>query len=668
MEPTRQIDLFEEITFQFPIPVRRAFRRRRQTRPSEWARTHIFLPNDVTSHSGYWRPDLTPYSPTIMDIWADPWVRKIVFAAGPQTGKTLTAYLPHLYALDRAPGPMFAAMAAQDGAKKMSLDYFQPIIRASPKLRRHLTRNPDDLAAYRLKFRNGMRIYAAWVSSPLLLKSFPARYGLGDEVDDWCQQAGYEDDPEGLFEIRLRTYPHTSKLILVSTPSDYDRGIWPKLKACQLVQTWMVPCPICERPQRLTWPPKGSPFYPRVTWPGGAEANPTTIQSEQSARYICAECGAQWDDRTRHAAIGRGSFHPISHRYLSPEADGWYDPFPEPPSHIPKRPVSVGFHVPAIASKLIYLGQAARAFLEANNDPNPIERKKKVKTWRNSYPAIPWTEELPIARTERELRELCDDRPAQLVPDGALLLVLTADVQDPGIYFELRAWGLHRTSWLIHYGFLTRGLDLPISPGELPIGFPRSADFIALRAIYDATYMEADSTEHQPWICLVDSRWRSVEVYDFCRTISGSHPVVGYESLRALPVQMVRKNTYPGTKRLMPNEVYRVDVDINRIKDALANHLQVSPGTPGSWNLHSETGSDYFQHYRSESKDETKGIWIQRGAQPNHWWDCGVYQLAAVYLLEGQKVFQRLAQRSPEPSQQIPTTVHRSASKRPAIW
>ena len=615
---------------------------------SEWAKKYVYLPGTVTARAGYWRPELTPYAPEVMDTWALSHVRKIVFAAGPQTGKTLTTYIPILYAMDRQPGPVFMVMAGQDGARKISADYIQPILKASPLLRSLLSPNPDDLASYRLKFANGMRLYTAWVSSDLLLKTFPARYGHGDEVDDWHKQGGKTDDPEGLFDVRLRSYPNVSKLTLVSTPGEYDRGIWPKLLGCQEARVWMAACPSCGVHQRLVWPPKGEPYFPRVIWPKEL-TEPGEIEGANAACYLCAGCGAEWDNRTRNRAVTAGGYQRIDHKYLTPTH--WHDPFPQPPAVVHMKPVSVGFHVSAICSPFVSLSKSAAQFVEANREPDPVARRLKLRTWRNNYPSLPWLDELQASAGQVSVLGLRDDRPAGVVSSAAMLLILTADVQQTGIWYELRAWAEHHTSWLVRYGFLARAIITATAAenAELIAG-----DFASLEVIMAETYSDSDGQEYPVWFGLVDARYRTDEVYDLCRRVRNVHPAMGYETKKT-PITYVTVDTYAGNGKRLPGGLLRADLHSNYFKTELSRRLQGTMGDPGSWNLNASADAIYAQHYSAEAIDDATGLWARRGNQPNHLWDCGYMQLAAVKILEDQRVFQRLTTTAPAAPRPKPT-------------
>lgn len=637
--PAVQLPLLDEHRFTWSAAERAVWRRPRRLTVTEWAEATVKLPPSVTSLAGYFRCAHTPYLREVMDTWALAHVRRVVFCAGPQTGKTLSAYLPLLYAMHRAPGPALLAMSGQEGARKVVKDYLTPILHESPALRRLLSPDPDDTTSYRIRLQNGMRLYAAWATSPALLKTFPARYGIGDEVDDWPTGAGVgkdAGDPEALFDVRLRTYPFTSKLMLVSSPGG-EGGIWAKLAACAEARLYLPRCPECGTLQRMVWRrPDDHDGRGGFVFLSGAD--PAELEGTRLAAYACAGCGSHWDDAARDRAVRDGHWQAVDRAWLADPAH-WHAPLPPPPARRVERPVSVGFHLAAWCSRLVPLAKVAAEFLRAHREADPARRVQKLKAWTNHYPALPWVE-IPAAPVEVEaVLALRDDRPAGVVPEWAVVLLLTADVQADGVYYELRAWGEDRRSAGVQHGFALKDFAAQWPEG-LPECFPRSSDWLHLRALLVDTYRTATGVPYRPQVALIDSRYRGKEVVDFCRALAQDpavgarvYPSLGLDELRGGMEVLVRKlDTYPGTSTLIPGGLRRFDVSNRMLKDALALRLSLPLGEPGSWALHADTREDYARHLTGEYFDESLQRWLQRGRQPNHWWDCAVLQLALVHV------------------------------------
>jgi terminase, large subunit len=232
------------------------------------------------------------------------------------------------------------------------------------------------------------------------------------------------------------------------------------------------------------------------------------------------------------------------------------------------------------------------------------------------------------------------------VPAWALCLVLTADIQEHGIWYEIRAHAERQTAG-VRYGYLAKGLTAEAGSAGL------AGDFAALAEILAASYQTAGGEAYQVRFGLVDSGYRTGEVYAFCRQAGRLAPSKGAESKR-VPISYAKIDTMPGTGKLIPGGVQLVHFDATFFKDELANILQVKPGDPGYWALHGETGEDYARQYTSEFRNEETGLWEQKGSQPNHLWDCGVLQLVARRVLETQGLLARLARERQEKEQPAP--------------
>jgi phage terminase large subunit GpA-like protein len=349
---------------------------------------------------------------------------------------------------------------------------------------------------------------------------------------------------------------------------------------------------------------------------------------------------------------------PVERKYVL-DPDYWDDPFPLPPEAVLERPPVIGAHAASWVSAFVPLSKVVAEFLRAHREPDPVLRKALLMAWTNNHPNKPWRELVRAQFDPTAFDRLKDERPAEQVPEWALLLVLTADVQLAGVYFELRAWDGQKRSALVHYGYLSRDVAPAVEWNELPVGFPRAGDCVALREVFRRPYLTAGGVEYLVRFGLVDSGYRTEEVYQFCRAMNHEPanagrpfwPSKGYEELRGGQNVLQRKvDTFPGTSKPIPGGLMRADVDTNRLKDALAETIdavvsgKATHDDPGAWLLHRDVGADYVQHYRSEVKDPADQTWKQRGKQPNHWWDCGVLQLAAVWVLDLHGVFARLVE------------------------
>jgi phage terminase large subunit GpA-like protein len=103
-----------------------------------------------------------------------------------------------------------------------------------------------------------------------------------DETDKWPDAAGKEVDPIALAEMRTNAYPHTKKILYLSTPTD-DTGIISQVmeKEADEIRRYHVPCPICGEFQLM--------IFDQIVWPKDVR-EPRRLLRERLARYACRTC------------------------------------------------------------------------------------------------------------------------------------------------------------------------------------------------------------------------------------------------------------------------------------------------------------------------------------------------------------------------------------------
>ncbi|MEW6490363.1 MAG: terminase gpA endonuclease subunit, partial [Thermodesulfobacteriota bacterium] len=162
-----------------------------------------------------------------------------------------------------------------------------------------------------------------------------------------------------------------------------------------------------------------------------------------------------------------------------------------------------------------------------------------------------------------------------------------------------------------------------------------SDDLRSLLAVADQTFADSEGREHRVRFGLVDSGYRTDEVYELARVAKKLLPSKGVEteSKRVNPLTYTELDTYPGTRKKILGGLKLVSYSPDVWKDALSRRLLVDPGRPGAWHLHAGTGPDYLSHFRAEARDELSGPWELRGRRPNHLFDVAVLQVIAHEML-----------------------------------
>ena len=576
--------------------------------PDQWAERVIILPEGTSSLPGPLSLDWVPYLRQPLRDVADPEVQEIILCWSTQVGKTLGGMIMNLYTAAVSKRPVLHVMPNEPMAQAVNVERYQPIVQASPELRALVNQRRKKEFTI-----NQLRVGGIWVDfcgakSPSDLAS-RSKGGLNlDEIDKYDDWSGGEADPVELATERTRTY-WDRKIWKSSTPTTDRKYIWPELLS-STNERFMVPCAECGEYQELVWGSreKGTGG---IKWPSDCR-DPEKIIDERLAWYECAFCGARLDDAAKYAMLQKGVWAPLG---TSVSRGG-------EPLDPPKNKRRSGYHLWAAYSPWLKYSEIAAKFLLCFRSGRPVP--SKMMNFVNSWRALPWLE------TKLELRQ---DRikACQLpyhqgaLPRGATCLLITIDVQSEAgktyLYYVLRAWGNIGESWLIRFG--------------------RMEGWEAMAEFFRGSYERADGGFLKPQFAMVDSGYRTDEVYQFCLKTS-AWALKG--SGRAMHQQ---KQT---TVVVAGDEVAMLNINSDYYKDKL--HRVVRDGD--KWHIPMDCPEEYYDHLVAEQKvqevDKRTGkvrfVWrcVPEGA-PNHGFDLECYQLAAAELLQLE------TQRTPEPEE-----------------
>ena len=549
----------------------------------DWAERNLRLSPKVSNFPGPFKSERTPYLRGIMDAFRDPSIEVLYLCFGAQTAKTTGMLCCLLYTLAEDPGPVLWAMPSESLARSFSQTRLQPLVEDTPALASEKPANADLFKTLEMQFRRST-LNLVGANSPSNLSSRSIRYLFADEVDKFPVETTREGSALNLCVRRTASY-WNRKIVVSSTPSLREGQIWIGLLAGDWREYW-VPCPACGALQVLT--------FHGIRKPEGA----TDLEVIRTKSwYECAFCEAHIENHHKPAMLLAGEWRPKQERV--PEYD-WTPPAPG---------ASVAsFHLPAWYSPWSRWGDVLARFIEAK--PYPEVLREIV----NSDLAEPWEERGETKREEDILAHRSEYGPAQ-IPAGAQILAVTqtVDVQQDHLLYTVRAWGPMEETWLLSYGVLP--------------------DFDALAETLVREY-GPETNLHGVRLCLVDSGFRTDEVYTFCRSHRNCIPVKGADQIRQ-PLLWSSVDRLPRSGAAIPGGLKLVLVQAAHWREALFNRLSIRRGDPGYWHLHAEVGEDYARQICSEVLIERKDArgrvtrsWKQ--VRPdNHYLDCEVYQLVA---------------------------------------
>lgn len=547
---------------------------------SEWADNFRVL-TSVSAEPGRWRTNRTPYLKEPMDRFTDSLIEKIVLCFGAQLGKTETELNMIGYALDQTSSPTMMVYPTDTIAKFASDKRVQPMIKSVKSISDKFDENSKLLE---LDFNNGNYMVLVGANSPSSLSSRSIKYLFFDEIDKYPAFAGKEADPIKLATERTKTFVD-KKIVMVSTPTVESGNIWQAFMSANERRQYYVPCPHCGVSQVLK--------FKQIKWP--EEHNDNADMIRDTAYYECEHCGERIYDKHKMEMLRRGEWRAVNESQ--------------------SKVRSVSYHLSSIYSPWVTFGDVAYEFKNSKGTPATL------MNFINSWLAEPWKSSKTKSTQNMEFTQ--SNYPCGVVPDKAVLLIASVDVQLDHFWWEVRAYAPGVKSYLIDYGQASTWEDL---------------EEIIINREYPSEYGES----RQVMKAGIDSGFRTDEVYQFCsRFPEVCIPVKGSSnhSTMAAPYTMtsLEKGVVGGLKLYVLNTDYW--------KDFIFARMIRPADEDGTIHLYKECPQEYSDHLRSEEKQEIRNVktgavtvqWKPLTSHPvNHLLDTCTYN-AAVADIAGVK-------------------------------
>jgi phage terminase large subunit GpA-like protein len=617
---------------------RRAFREAflRGVRPdpritvSEWADRYRTLTTRSSAEPGQWRTARTPYLREIQDCLSSTSpVERLVFMKGSQVGGTEVGNNWLGYIIDHCPGPTMVVMPTEGVQRRKSRQTLDPLIEDTPRLAAKVaakkSRDPGNTTLLKV-FPGGMLVLAS-AQSAAELRTMAVRFLFLDEVDAFPEELPGEGDPAELAERGTHTF-HNRKLYLVSSPTVEGRSRIAREFAETDRRFFHVPCPRCEKPQRLVWP--------RMRWEhqDGEDPLRVAVELRERRREVWMECEA------------------CAGKILEHEKDGmlaagvW---IPEDPS-LGER--VRGYHLSALYSPhgMYSWRDSVARFLRAQGKPSRLRvwvNQDLGETWKDKGDAPDW----------QRLHELRERYPIGVVPRGAYVLTCGVDVQQDRFEWEVVAWGPGLESWSVEY------VVRPCDP-------KKGESYAELDRLLLREWPHEDGPPSRLAGLGIDTGYEAQKVYAWARRFkrssrvfclkgrTGTHVPVGVPS--AVDVELGGRKIQRGV-RLWP-------VDVGVLKEELYENLELRPPVevgaryPEGFAHFPQYGPEFFKGLTAENlvRRRLKGgrtvLEWDKFRERNEPLDCRVYARAVAYVLGADRwsgqdwaTVRRLASSMPAP-------------------
>ena len=544
---------------------------------SEWAERYRVLDSKTSAAPGMWKNSTTPYLQGVMDAFCESEIETIVFCKPTQVGGTESLNNMIGYVISQDPAPALIVYPTLELAEYASKNRLQPMIKLSDDMANKFIES--ETKVLELQFE-GMYIVVAGANSPASLASRPIRYLFLDEVDKYPSNAGKEADPISLAKERTKTFAANKKIFLTSTPTLKDGNVWKYMENSNEIRHYFMPCPHCGAYQEFK--------FKQLKWVGS-----DMTEAQATAYYECEHCKGKIYDSHKMQMLRAGKWEAVKKS---------------------KSKRQTAFHINTMYSPWVKFGDVAYEFLRCKDDPELLQN------FVNSWLAEPW-EETQLTLNSEIVFERETEYEEMVVPEWAQMLTAGVDVQKDKFYYSIRAWGANYTSQNIRHGEVF--------------------DLVDIEKIMNLEYKKASGQGLYIDLCLIDSGFRTDEVYEFCyynaewcTACKGSSRYDMYMKYRLSTVNKTNS-------KAMGMRV--VEVNTNRYKDFIAARLRRENATNrmnGSFMVYKNTDKDYAEQLTAEHKVREKKngqevqVWKPKKAHiDNHYLDCEVYSCCAADLL-----------------------------------
>lgn len=567
--------------------------------PSEWAQKKRMIAEGTSVHPGKWDNARTPYLPEIMDcISPRHWARRVTLKKSAQVAGSEGISNVLGWTIDVAPCATLVVHPTIESGRDWVEEKFEPTIQATRALRRKISseivRGRKGSTLKRKRFPGGSLVITG-ANSPAGLRQKSIRLLICDDFDEFPLSIGNQGDPAKMARARLISYQRTGqdKELDVSTPTNKATSRIDKQFEAGDQRYWHVPCPHCGLEQVLKW---GGPDKPY-----GIKFN---REPPHRAHYVCESGnGCVIEYWQLQQMNGRG-------RWVAAKPGPGREP---------------SFHLCALNSPFTTWDHMVEAFLEAEGDP------EELKTWINLWLGEAWDAggNLPKAQVLLDRRE---EWPEGTCPAGVLLIVLAADVQADGVYYEFVGFGRDRQSWSLEHGFLAGETDAE--------GGKVWRDFDALRGRRFRDPLGNDRGMDGGGI---DSNYLTDIVVAWCKTRPDMLPLRGEDGFSVPPFPgraTAREFSERGRRKRKGAKTFPVGTW--QIKARYTGQLKLQgPGADGNYppgypHFSLDCDEDFFEQHLSEvfvrQKNRKTGKiqdgWHVVGTKGNHYLDCRVYAMA----------------------------------------
>jgi phage terminase large subunit GpA-like protein len=416
----------------------------------------------------------------------------------------------------------------------------------------------------------GVRFGLAWSNSPTELASHPVKVAIVDERSRMAGDIGGEGDPVRMVQARTKMYVG-SKVGVFSSPGEED--------LCPTYRWWLT-----GTRKRWCWrcPGCGGWLFPSLgiaKYEDGAD-----YADIRSNSWIeCPDCAHQIRDDDRES---------MDARYIPSTVDESGNLTLQPDLEV--RNSVASYWATGFASLVTGIGYIMEHYARASRDGEPGDLQAVVNTqagelWKHIGEGVP-----ADAVRERQVAEI----PAEDIQ----IVTVGVDVQADSLYYVVRGWCQHVTSYLLDHGRI--------------MGDTGYDDvWIALARVVSEPFCGLPAR-----MVLIDSGHNTATVYEQCRRRPTWHPARGH----AQQTRPYHDSWVDETVTGRPVKRLRLWHHCNDTwKSWLYARILWPADKPGAWFVPDGIDDDYCAQVVNERHRIRRGKrdWYRTGNRDNHYLD-----------------------------------------------
>ncbi len=596
--------------------------------PSQWAEEKRYLPPSLTRMPGYFSWDVCPPIKEILDCLApsSP-VREVAFMKGAQVAANTGIIENSIgYEIEHIKNsPCMFVTADADLAEQVIELRVLAMLRYSGL--DHLIQSSDERnkrktgqTANRLEWKGGGFLLPFGANSAGKLRSWSIKNLYFDEIEEFKKDLKKQGSPIDLARTRTAAYEDTRKIYYGSTPGIKQTSNIEPLFLYGDQRYFYIPCPHCKHEQILKFKAHrddGSRYG--IDYKTDEQGN----LIEGSVCYECEKCAALFYDHDKAWFLGRGRWVPTAKS---------------------KDPAFRSYHLSSLYSNLQTWDECVKKWLKAwdviADRMKDVEATKYFyntvlgETWEMRGQAIKFESVISNRRTMYSSGEIPNKHAMIEAGSPVLIIVAAADVHSDRIDLQVTGYCKGSRSYSIEWKKLQGDTD----------DIVKGAPWVALREIIEnKVYIADDGKKYRVALTLVDSGYKTSEVYDFCGQYSaGVYAIKGTDVIS----KAARHREFSEFKTKVNTDAYHINTMIykDRMHSALRlewdDQQELQPiGFP---NYPQDYSDKFFRELTAESKKEKTSketgqrigfVWYCPPGVDNHAWDTSVYCLAALEII-----------------------------------